>query len=79
LERETGARGLRSIIEDALLDVMFAISKGLKPTLVTSAGAEAAGEEVLAEETARFRGHSPPHSIRWGNHPKLRRVEPPCP
>jgi ATP-dependent Clp protease ATP-binding subunit ClpX len=56
LERETGARGLRSIIETALLDVMFelpsrkdvskcvitkeTISKGLKPTLVTSAGSE---------------------------------------
>ena len=54
LERETGARGLRSIIENALLDVMFelpsrkdvskcvitkeTIEKGLKPTLVTSAG-----------------------------------------
>ena len=54
LERETGARGLRSIIESALLDVMFelpsrkdvskcvitkeTIAKGLKPTLVTSAG-----------------------------------------
>ena len=53
LARETGARGLRSIIELALLDVMFelpsrtdvtkcvitkeTISKGLKPTLVTSA------------------------------------------
>ena len=52
--RETGARGLRSIIENALLDVMFelpsrkdvskcvitkeTILKGLKPTLVTSAG-----------------------------------------
>jgi ATP-dependent Clp protease ATP-binding subunit ClpX len=69
LERETGARGLRSIIETALLDVMFelpsrkdvskcvitkeTISKGLKPTLVTSAGlhADEAGDE-LAEETA---------------------------
>src|SRR5436853_622903 len=56
LERETGARGLRSIIETALLDVMFelpsrkdvskcvitkeTISRGLKPTLVTSAGSE---------------------------------------
>jgi ATP-dependent Clp protease ATP-binding subunit ClpX len=56
LERETGARGLRSIIENALLDVMFelpsrkdvskcvitkeTILKGLKPTLVTSAGAD---------------------------------------
>ncbi len=54
LERETGARGLRSIIENALLDVMFelpsrrdvskcvitkeTIQKGLTPTLVTSAG-----------------------------------------
>ena len=58
LERETGARGLRSIIENALLDVMFelpsrkdvskcvitkeTIQKGLKPTLVTSS----AGEEL---------------------------------
>src|SRR6266568_5058503 len=57
LERETGARGLRSIIETALLDVMFelpsrkdvvkcvitkeTILKGLKPTLVTSAGGPA--------------------------------------
>jgi len=67
LERETGARGLRSIIEDALLDVMFelpsrtdvskcvitkeTISKGLKPTLVTSAGAPLE-EDELVEETA---------------------------
>jgi ATP-dependent Clp protease ATP-binding subunit ClpX len=54
LERETGARGLRSIIEGALLDVMFelpsrrdvtkcvitkeCIAQGIRPTLVTSAG-----------------------------------------
>src|SRR6187431_1433854 len=54
LARETGARGLRSIIESALLDVMFelpsrkdvskcvitkeTISKNLRPTLVTSGG-----------------------------------------
>ena len=54
LERETGARGLRSIIEGALLDVMFelpsrkdvskcvitkeTISKGISPTLVTHGG-----------------------------------------
>ena len=65
LERETGARGLRSIIEGALLDVMFelpsrkdvskcvitkeTISKGLKPTLVTSGVDEF---EELAEESA---------------------------
>lgn len=68
LERETGARGLRSIIEDALLDVMFelpsrtdvskcvitkeTISKHQRPTLVTSAGAPADDEEELVEETA---------------------------
>jgi len=67
LERETGARGLRSIIENALLDVMFelpsrrdvskcvitkeTIEKGLKPTLVTTGGQSADFEE-LAEESA---------------------------
>ena len=60
LQRETGARGLRSIIEAALLDVMFelpsrkdvskcvitkeTISKGLNPTLVTSGAAEFADD-----------------------------------
>ena len=69
LARETGARGLRSIIELALLDVMFelpsrtdvtkcvltkeTISRGQKPTLVTS-GAAAANDALdeLAEESA---------------------------
>ena len=53
LERETGARGLRSIIEDILLDVQFelpsrrdvkkcvvtkdTVERGVKPTLVTEA------------------------------------------
>ncbi|MGZ4384419.1 MAG: AAA family ATPase, partial [Gaiellaceae bacterium] len=57
LERETGARGLRSIIEGALLDVMFelpsrsdvskcvitkeTIAGGRRPTLVTSGGSAA--------------------------------------
>src|SRR5207237_7856742 len=56
LDRETGARGLRSIIENALLDVMFelpsrrdvskcvitkeTIAQGIRPTLVTGAGAD---------------------------------------
>ncbi len=68
LVRETGARGLRSIIEGALLDVMFelpsrkdvskcvitkeTISKGLKPTLVTSGGQDADEFQELAEESA---------------------------
>jgi ATP-dependent Clp protease ATP-binding subunit ClpX len=68
LERETGARGLRSIIENALLDVMFelpsrkdvskcvitkeTIEKHLKPTLVTSAGNSLDEPDELAEESA---------------------------
>jgi ATP-dependent Clp protease ATP-binding subunit ClpX len=68
LERETGARGLRSIIESALLDVMFelpsrrdvskcvitkeTISKGQKPTLVTMGGTIAGDMDELAEESA---------------------------
>jgi ATP-dependent Clp protease ATP-binding subunit ClpX len=68
LERETGARGLRSIIEAALLDVMFelpsrrdvskcvitreTISKGLRPTLVTTGGRELDDVDELAEESA---------------------------
>jgi ATP-dependent Clp protease ATP-binding subunit ClpX len=68
LERETGARGLRSIIETALLDVMFelpsrrdvskcvitkeTISQGLRPTLVTSAGTHLDEPDELVEESA---------------------------
>ena len=66
LERETGARGLRSIIESALTDVMFdlpsrsdiarcivtrdCIERGARPTLVTHGGH--ASTEVPAEESA---------------------------
>ena len=61
LERETGARGLRSIIEEILLDVQFelpsrrdvkkcvvtkeTVEKGLQPTLVTAAAPPEAGDE----------------------------------
>ncbi|MFM9124008.1 MAG: ATP-dependent Clp protease ATP-binding subunit ClpX [Actinomycetota bacterium] len=66
LERETGARGLRSIIENALTDVMFelpsrsdiarcivtadAIERGVRPTLVTTGGH--ASIDSPAEESA---------------------------
>ncbi len=66
LARETGARGLRSIIEGALLDVMFelpsrrdvtkcvitkeTISQGIRPTLVTSAAGDE--PEEPAEKSA---------------------------
>src|SRR6476661_3828414 len=59
ISRETGARGLRSIIENALLDVMFelpsredvtkcvvtreTIENGIPPTLLTEAGRESGG------------------------------------
>jgi len=63
IERQTGARGLRSIIENALLDVMFelpgredvtkcvvtreTIERHQAPTLVTEAGAVGALEDEV--------------------------------
>jgi ATP-dependent Clp protease ATP-binding subunit ClpX len=65
LERETGARGLRSILEETLLEVQFelpsrrdvkkcvvtkdTIEKSLKPTLVTEAAPEEEPDEQQAE------------------------------
>ena len=65
LEREVGARGLRSILEETLLDVQFelpsrrdvkkcvvtkeTIEKGLKPTLVTEAAKDEDDGEKVAE------------------------------
>ena len=67
LERETGARGLRSIIEETLLDVQFelpsrrdvkkcvvtreVVEKGLTPTLVTEAVADEAQPAETLEDT----------------------------
>ncbi len=68
LQRETGARGLRSILEETLLDVQFelpsrrdvtkcvvtkeVIERGLKPTLVTEAAPTQIEPDELAEESA---------------------------
>ena len=65
LERETGARGLRSIIEEVLLEVQFelpsrrdvtkcvvtkeTIERGLKPTLVTEAAPDEEDEGRIEE------------------------------
>ncbi len=65
LARETGARGLRSILEETLMDVQFelpsradvskcvvtreTIERGLKPTLVTQAAADSPLDEQLEE------------------------------
>ena len=67
LERETGARGLRSILEEVLLDVQFelpsrrdvkkcvvtreTVEKGLTPTLVTEAVADDPRARDRLEET----------------------------
>jgi ATP-dependent Clp protease ATP-binding subunit ClpX len=66
LDRETGARGLRSIIEHALLDVMFelpsrqdvskcvitkeTIERNLRPTLVTAGGRSVEPDDELLAE-----------------------------
>jgi ATP-dependent Clp protease ATP-binding subunit ClpX len=68
LERETGARGLRSIIEEILLDVQFelpsrrdvkkcvvtkeTVEKGLPPTLVTATPDESADDAPQQAESA---------------------------
>jgi ATP-dependent Clp protease ATP-binding subunit ClpX len=68
LERETGARGLRSIIEEILLEVQFelpsrrdvkkcvvtkeTVEKGLTPTLVTEAAPEDAQDAPPQQESA---------------------------
>src|ERR671934_678208 len=68
LERETGARGLRSILEETLLDTQFelpsrrdvrkcvvtkeTVERGGTPTLVTEAAADEAPGEELSEESA---------------------------
>src|ERR1700680_3152303 len=68
LARETGARGLRSIIEEILLEVQFelpsrrdvkkcvvtkeTVEKGLTPTLVTEAAPEESDSRTLREESA---------------------------
>ncbi len=66
LERETGARGLRSILEETLLDTQFelpsrrdvrkcvvtkeTVERGGTPTLVTEAAPEEAGQDEALEE-----------------------------
>src|SRR5438128_4126804 len=68
LARETGARGLRSIVEEILLEVQFelpsrrdvkkcvvtkeTVERGLTPTLVTEAAPEERDAEPLREESA---------------------------
>lgn len=49
IERNTGARGLRSIIEDIMLDVMFDVpsDETIKKVIITKTAAEGTGKPVL--------------------------------
>lgn len=49
IERNTGARGLRSIIEDIMMDVMFDIpsDESIKKVTITKEAAEGEGEPVI--------------------------------
>ncbi len=82
LERETGARGLRSILEETLLDVQFelpsrrdvskcvvtkeTIERGLAPTLVTQAAPAEAPDEATGAR-GRVGLATPP--LRVAHHP----------
>ena len=58
IKRETGARGLRSICEDVLQDVMFDLPSDMGITRVVVTSASVRGEElphVYRESTARIR------------------------
>ena len=49
IERNTGARGLRSIIEDIMLDVMFDVpsDESIKKVIITETAAEGTGKPVI--------------------------------
>lgn len=49
IERNTGARGLRSIIEDIMLDVMFDVpsDENIKKVIITETAAEGTGKPVI--------------------------------
>src|SRR6478609_3963800 len=87
LERETGARGLRSIIEEILLEVQFElpsrrdvkkcvvtkerVAKGLTPTLVTEAARDES-EPHLRQESACAPAAAPAAAGRGAPRPRAR-------
>ena len=82
LARETGARGLRSILEETLLDVQFelpsrrdvkkcvvtkeTIERGLKPTLVTEAAKDEPADAAPAA-ASRPRSTVPREAAEYGS------------
>jgi ATP-dependent Clp protease ATP-binding subunit ClpX len=53
LKKETGARGLRSIIEGIMLDMMFSLPENQGATYVITEAAVEGGETVLPVREAR--------------------------
>src|SRR5699024_354904 len=60
LARETGARGLRSIMERILLPIMYSLpeEEDIAEVLITEAAAAGGGRRVIAAPAARSRGGS---------------------
>jgi ATP-dependent Clp protease ATP-binding subunit ClpX len=68
IQRKTGARGLRSILEAALLDVMFELpsKSNIKRVVLDEAAIEGNGEPLLVYEDAESisSGKSSPRKVR---------------
>ena len=68
IQRKTGARGLRSILEAALLDVMFELpsKSNIKRVVLDEAAIEGSGEPLLVYEDAESisSGKSSPRKVR---------------
>ncbi len=57
IERKTGARGLRAVLEEAMLDIMFELPsrQGLKECVMTPEAMLKEGEPILVLETSKRR------------------------
>jgi ATP-dependent Clp protease ATP-binding subunit ClpX len=57
IERKTGARGLRAVLEEAMLDIMFDLPsrEGLKECVITPEAMLREGEPILVLETSKRR------------------------
>ncbi len=57
IERKTGARGLRSIIEEVMMDIMFEVpsDESIKKVIITEAAVNGADDPLLIKETTKKR------------------------
>ncbi|PCR99454.1 ATP-dependent Clp protease ATP-binding subunit ClpX [Lactococcus fujiensis] len=55
IERKTGARGLRSIIEEVMMDIMFEVpsDESIKKVIITEAAVNGADDPLLIKETTK--------------------------